>query len=249
MSIIKTESLEKIYYSCANGQEKKGAETRALKGVNFFAKEGDFIAIMGKSGCGKTTLLKILGLIEKPTAGELYIKEKNIKEMSEDEMALIRRNQIGFVFQDYYLMDSLSVEDNIMVPMILNNVPKKTMINKVHQLAKQFNIEELLRKKPYELSGGEKQRVAISRALVNEPDLVLADEPTGNLDSESSSIVIKLMQMINTHYKKTVIIVTHDPQIASICKMVVFLKDGILSKKLERGGRSSEEFLQEIKRV
>ena len=200
---------------------------------------------MVKSGCGKTTLLKVLGMIDKQTDGVVRFMEKDTSKLYGDELADIRREQIGFVFQDFYLMDSLSVEENIMLPMILGQEKVDVMTKAAKKYAEQFQISHLLKKNPYELSGGEKQRVAICRALINDPDLILADEPTGNLDSKSGQIVIDALVRINQEFGKTIVMVTHDPQMASYCSRIILLKDGVILDNLNHGD-SQEAFYQEI---
>lgn len=209
-------------------------------------EEGDFTGIMGKSGCGKTTLLKVLGMIDKQTDGTVRFMGQDTKGLSGDTLADIRRTKLGFIFQDYYLMDSLTVEENIMLPMILGQEDAQKMMDSAKAYAEKFQINHLLNKNPYELSGGEKQRVAICRALINNPDLILADEPTGNLDSKSGKIVIEALRTINQEMKKTIVMVTHDPQMASNCRKIILLKDGVILETLERGEKSQEEFYQEI---
>ena len=220
-------------------------EIKVLKDLNFQVEEKEFIGIMGKSGCGKTTLLKVLGMIDRPTQGSLYFKDKEIVKLWEDELSDIRRREIGFVFQDFYLMDSLSVEENIMLPMILDKVEVKKCFDYAKKYEEMFEISHLAKKNPYELSGGEKQRVAICRALINNPDLILADEPTGNLDSRSGKIVVKALEEINDKLGKTIVMVTHDPQVASHCKRIIFLKDGKILNDVRRTG-DRETFYQEI---
>ena len=226
---------------------KKGKEDiKVLKGLNFQVEEGDFTGIMGKSGCGKTTLLKVLGMIDKQTDGTVRFMGQDTKGLSGDTLADIRRTKLGFIFQDYYLMDSLTVEENIMLPMILGQEDAQKMMDSAKAYAEKFQIDHLLNKNPYELSGGEKQRVAICRALINNPDLILADEPTGNLDSKSGKIVIEALRTINQEMKKTIVMVTHDPQMASNCRKIILLKDGVILETMERGEKSQEEFYQEI---
>ena len=203
------------------------------------------IGIMGKSGCGKTTLLKTLGMIDKPTDGTIKFMGEDTSELYGDKLADIRNSKIGFIFQDFYLMDSLSVEENIMLPMIISKQNINKMIAEAKKYAEQFQIEHLLKKNPYELSGGEKQRVAICRALINNPDLILADEPTGNLDSKSGKIVIDALNKISSEYKKTIVMVTHDPQMASYCSRLILLKDGVILEDLKNSG-DQEAFYQEI---
>ena len=220
-------------------------DIKVLKGLSFQVDKGEFVGIMGKSGCGKTTLLKVLGMIDKQTDGVIKFMGRDTKELYGDQLADIRRKQIGFIFQDFYLMDSLSVEENIMLPMILGKEKPELMKKRARGFARRFGIEKLLKKNPYELSGGEKQRVAICRALINNPDLILADEPTGNLDSKSGRIVIDAMNRINQKYKKTIVMVTHDPQMASHYGRIILLKDGQILDMLEKDG-DTEGFYQEI---
>ena len=184
-------------------------------------------------------------MIDKQTDGVVRFMEKDTSKLYGDELADIRREQIGFVFQDFYLMDSLSVEENIMLPMILGQEKVDVMTKAARKYAEQFQISHLLKKNPYELSGGEKQRVAICRALINDPDLILADEPTGNLDSKSGQIVIDALVRINQEFGKTIVMVTHDPQMASYCSRIILLKDGVILDNLDHGD-SQEAFYQEI---
>ena len=220
-------------------------DVKVLKGISFQVAEGEFVGIMGKSGCGKTTLLKTLGMIDKPTDGTIKFMGEDTSELYGDKLADIRNSKIGFIFQDFYLMDSLSVEENIMLPMILGKENVEVMTKAAAKYAEQFEISHLLKKNPYELSGGEKQRVAICRALINDPDLILADEPTGNLDSKSGKIVINALNRINREFGKTIVMVTHDPQMASNCSRIILLKDGVILDNLERG-EDQEKFYQEI---
>lgn len=242
--IIRTEHLYRNY-SKTGSKKEQSDDVRVLRGIDLSVEEGEFVGIMGKSGCGKTTLIKVLGLIDEPTKGKLYFKEKDTEALWKDELADIRRREIGFVFQDFYLMDSLSIRENIMLPMILDKAEADQCIGKAEQLAGQFGITHLLDKNPYELSGGEKQRAAICRALINNPDVIVADEPTGNLDSKSGKVVVDEFIKINEVLKKTVIMVTHDPQMASKCTRILFLKDGVILEDLKRTG-DCESFYQEI---
>lgn len=241
--ILKVQHLIRNYEKPSKGEDKQ--EIKVIKDISFDIAEKEFVGIMGKSGCGKTTLLKVLGLIDRPTDGTVSFKNKEIRKLWDEELCDIRRRSIGFVFQDFYLMDSLSVEENIMLPMILD----KADVNKCFECAKiyeeLFEIEHLKKKNPYELSGGEKQRVAICRALINNPDLILADEPTGNLDSRSGAIVVKALEDINQNLNKTIVMVTHDPQVASHCNRIIFLKDGKILKDIRKEG-TKEEFYFEI---
>ena len=232
MSVIKVENLIKNYRKSTWKESEE--DVKVLKGISFEVKQGEFVGIMGKSGCGKTTLLKNLGMIDKPTDGKIQFVGEDRDSLYGDKLAEIRNQKIGFVFQDFYLMDSLSVEENIMLPMILKKSPVKEMRKKANNLAEQFEIGKLLQKNPYELSGGERQRVAICRALINDPELILADEPTGNLDSHSGQLVIDTLNRIHTEYKKTIIMVTHDPKMASYCDRILLLKDGKILEEMKR---------------
>ena len=243
MHVLEVENLIRNYQKSA--LKKSDEDIKVLKGLNFSVEQGEFVGIMGKSGCGKTTLLKVLGMIDKQTDGVVRFMEKDTSKLYGDELADIRREQIGLVFQDFYLMDSLSVEENIMLPMILGQEKVDVMTKAAKKYAEQFQISHLLKKNPYELSGGEKQRVAICRALINDPDLILADEPTGNLDSKSGQIVIDALVRINQEFGKTIVMVTHDPQMASYCSRIILLKDGVILDNLNHGD-SQEAFYQEI---
>ena len=243
MRVLEVRRLIRNYRKSAVKSSEE--DVKVLKGISFKVDKGEFVGIMGKSGCGKTTLLKVLGMIDKQTDGTIKFMGKDTKGLYGDQLADIRRKQIGFIFQDFYLMDSLSVEENIMLPMILGKEKPAVMKKRARNFAEKFGIGKLLNKNPYELSGGEKQRVAICRALINNPDLILADEPTGNLDSQSGKIVIDALDQIHKEHKKTIIMVTHDPQVASYCSRIILLKDGLILDELKNGG-NREEFYQEI---
>lgn len=224
MAIIKTEHLVHNYTITTSTMDTN--TIHVLKDIDFEVEKGEFVSIMGRSGCGKSTFLKLLGMIERPTSGTIYFDGMDTEDLWKDELADIRRRRIGFVFQDFYLLDSLCIKDNILLPMILDKAESKTMTEKVEELAGLFGIRELLPKTPYELSGGEKQRAAICRALINDPEIILADEPTGNLDSRSGQIVMDALKRINREFHKTILMVTHDPYFASLSQKVVLLKDG-----------------------
>lgn len=243
MRVLEVQNLIRNYQKSV--LKKSDEDIKVLKGLDFSVERGEFVGIMGKSGCGKTTLLKVLGMIDKQTGGVVRFMNKDTSKLYGDQLADIRREQIGFVFQDFYLMDSLSVEENIMLPMILGREKVDVMTKAARKYAEQFQISHLLKKNPYELSGGEKQRVAICRALINDPDLILADEPTGNLDSKSGRIVIDALVRINQEFGKTIVMVTHDPQMASYCSRIILLKDGVILDNLNHGD-SQKAFYQEI---
>ena len=239
--VLKAEDIRRNYLK--NSKDYDSDIIRVLKGINCTIEKGQFVGIMGKSGCGKTTLLKILGLIDKESAGTLIVNGKSTKDMLEDELSDLRRRGIGFVFQDFYLMDGLNVQDNIMLPMILDKKDADICYSRSEEFARLFMIEHLLHKNVYELSGGERQRVAICRALMNDPDLILADEPTGNLDSKAGKVVIDTLTRINKELQKTIVMVTHDPKMASYCDRLILLKDGVVIKELNNSG---EEFYHQI---
>lgn len=239
MDILRTEHLVRNY------QLDDGGKAEVLKGLDFSVSQGEFVGIMGRSGCGKTTLLKVLGLIDAATEGKVYFKEKDTHSLRGDALSDIRRRNIGFVFQDFYLMDSLTVQENIILPLLLEKEKPAKARKRAKKYATHFKIDDLLNKNPYELSGGEKQRVAICRALINNPDLILADEPTGNLDSKSGDTVIDLLSRINQEFGKTIVMVTHDPKMASYCGRLILLKDGIIQKDITRT-TVQRKFYQEV---
>ena len=219
--ILRAEGLKRTYLV-------NETKIEVLKGINLTINSQEFIAIMGKSGSGKTTLLKLLGMLDRPTEGKVFFKGEDSNFIRGDRLAKIRRCELGFIYQDYYLMDSLSVRENIMLPKILDHSSVEESMEESEKLADIMGVRTLMDKRTFELSGGEKQRVAICRALINHSDLILADEPTGNLDSASSETVMEYLQMINKDMKKTVVLVTHDAYVASFCNRVIFVKDGMI---------------------
>lgn len=230
MHLLQIENLKKTYRSF----NPKGIETKALRGINFTVENGEFIAIMGPSGCGKTTLLNLIAGIDVATEGRIIINGIDIMNMEKNAISRFRRDHMGIVFQDFNLIDSLNVKENIMVPGILKKTPTDEILNAVTKLSKMAGIEDLLEKRIDELSGGQQQRVAICRALFNDPALILADEPTGNLDSLSARQVMEYLKQINQGEKKTILLVTHDAMSASYCDRVIFLKDGRIESLLPR---------------
>ena len=242
-NILEIDNLERSYSTVMPDGEAKVYSV--LRGISFQVKRGEFIGIMGSTGCGKTTLLKIIGMLNEPSKGTVLYKGKNIQEIYGENLARIRRTEIAFVFQDYYLMNSLTVKDNIMLPLILNENDLKEGIKSVRKIAAEFGIFNLLDKYPYELSGGEKQRTAICRAMIENPELILADEPTGNLDSNTSLQVIKTLVHINETLNKTVVMVTHDPKMASYGKRTLFLKDGVILDSMIKK-ESNEKYYEKI---
>lgn len=238
--ILKASKLVKIY-----GESSGEGSTKAIDGVDLSINKGEFIAIMGPSGSGKTTLLHMLSGIDKPTSGEVEISGRQISSMNGEELAVFRRKQLGFVFQEFNLLDSLTVRENIIVPMVLEKRAASDMEEKVNDLAHLFGINTILSKYPFKISGGQQQRTAVSRALVNDPSIIFADEPTGNLDSKSSSVIMECFEKIVEELQTTVLVVTHDVFAASYCRKVVFIKDGRIDSYIVRKG-DRKEFLDQI---
>ena len=227
--ILKVNNLIKKFPK-AGGEIDDADAISVLKGINFDVEQGEYAGIMGKSGCGKTTLLKILGFMDQQTDGDVIFDAVNTNELSKEELTDIRRRKIGFVFQDFNLMDSLSVKENIMLPVLLDKKEQKECEEKAEALEKQFGIEHLQEKNPYELSGGERQRVAICRALINDPSIIFADEPTGNLDSKTSREILDILKFTNQKYKQTILLVTHDEKIALQANRIITIGDGQIIK-------------------
>lgn len=220
-------------------------KTQALRDVNFIAEEGEFIAIMGESGSGKTTLLNILATLEKPSSGEVVLEGKKISTIKEQQLAEFRRDHLGFVFQDFNLLYTLSVRDNIFLPLVLGRYKYDEMAKRLEVLAPKLNISDLLDKQPFELSGSQKQRVAVARALITNPKLILADEPTAALDSKNSDGLLELFEQINAE-GQTILMVTHSSLAASHASRVLFIKDGQIFHQLYRAGKSNNEFNRDI---
>lgn len=219
--------------------------TRALQDVDFKVDENEFIAIMGESGSGKTTLLNILATLEKPTNGSVILNGEEITKIKESKLAEFRLKNLGFVFQDFNLLDTLSVKDNIFLPLVLGRLPYQEMEKRITRLAPKLHIEELLEKRPFELSGDQKQRVAIARSLITNPQLLLADEPTAALDYRNSEDILNLFEDINS-YGQTLLMVTHSANAASHAKRVLFIKDGRIFHQIYRGNKTNQEFSKDI---
>ena len=213
---------------------------KILKDINLDVKEGEFLSIMGPSGAGKTTLLNILSTVDNPTSGKVYYENQNISKMNNKQLSKFRRDNIGFIFQDYNLLDSMSVEDNIALPLVIANEKQSIIKSEITRLVTFFGIESHLKNYPYELSGGQKQRVAAARALITSPKIIFADEPTGALDSKSSSELLNCLKEMNEKFNVTVIMVTHDPFSASYSKKVIFIKDGKLNARIDSSGNRKE---------
>lgn len=218
----------------------KDFQTTVLKGIDLTIYEGDFIAIMGPSGSGKTTLLNILSTIDKPTQGMVLLDGKDVTRMSNKELAKLRKEKIGFVFQDYNLLDTMTLQDNIALPLALDGVPSGQIAERIRALSSAFGIEEQLRKYPYQLSGGQKQRGAVCRALITNPEIIFADEPTGALDSKAGKDLLHCLSRVNESGQATILMVTHDPHSASYAKDVYLLSDGMMKYRIGRGSERKE---------
>ncbi|HBG2772442.1 TPA: ABC transporter ATP-binding protein [Clostridioides difficile] len=237
MKILTVNNLSKVY--------GKKIIFNALNDINFSIEDGEFVGIMGPSGSGKTTLLNMISTIDKPTTGTMELKGKNPLLLRGEELALFRRRELGFVFQDFNLLDTLTIGENIVLPLTLDKVSVKEQDERLNEVSTILGIKDLLGKRTFEVSGGQAQRTAIARALINNPSILLADEPTGNLDSKSSKVVMELFQKINKENKVTTMMVTHDPLAASYCSRILFIKDGSIYNEIYKGS-SREQFYKEI---
>lgn len=240
MNILEVNALRKVYTTRLGGNR-----VEALKNVSFSVNEGEYVAIMGESGSGKTTLLNILAALDKPTSGSVKLAGKELSVIKESGIAAFRRDNLGFVFQDFNLLDTFSLEDNIYLPLVLAGLKHNEMKKRLVPIANQLGITDLLKKYPYEVSGGQKQRAAVARALITEPKIVLADEPTGALDSKASDELFRLFSQIND-IGQTILMVTHSVKAASHAGRVLFIKDGEVFHQLYRGSSTNEEFYQKI---
>lgn len=237
--VLKVSNIEKYYGN-------KGCLTKALDLVSFEVHEGEFTGIMGASGSGKTTLLNCISTIDAVTAGNILIRGKNITTMKNRELAKFRRDELGFMFQDYNLLDTLTGFENIILPLTISGVNYKKATEKVHQISQKLEIQAILQKYPYEMSGGQRQRIAAARAIINDPTLILADEPTGALDSKSARMLMECLENLNQTLSATILMVTHDAFTASYCKRILFIKDGKIFSELIRGADSRKEFFSKI---
>ena len=240
ISFLEVRHVQKIYTTRFGG-----TKVQALSDVNFTVEKGEYVAIMGESGSGKTTLLNILAALDKPTGGEVVLDGRALGTIPEREIAAFRRSQLGFVFQEFNLLDTFSVQDNIFLPLVLAGKAYPEMAARLAPIARQLGIAELLQKFPYELSGGQKQRVAVARALITQPKLVLADEPTGALDSRATDELLRLFEEINRG-GQTILMVTHSVKAASHASRVLFIKDGEVFHEIYRGESTDEQLYQKI---
>ena len=237
--ILEIKNLKKIYGN-------KNNITKAINDLSFSVEKGEFVAIMGASGSGKTTLLNCISTIDDVTSGNILIDNKNIINLKEKETAKFRRENLGFIFQDFNLLDTLTIEENIALSLIINKQDYHEVDRRIKDIAKKLGIEGILKKYPYEVSGGQKQRCACARALINNPKLILADEPTGALDSKSSRMLLETMDEMNENLNATILMVTHDAFSASFCGRILFLKDGKIFNEIVKGDKSRKEFFNEI---
>lgn len=240
MALLGVKNVRKVYTTRFGGNQ-----VEALKDVNFSVEQGEYVAIMGESGSGKSTLLNILAALDKPTEGKVFLKEKDLSKVKEKEMAAFRRNNLGFVFQDFNLLDTFSLKDNIFLPLVLSGTSHKEMERRLLPLADKLGIKNLLEKYPYEVSGGQKQRAAVARAVITQPQLLLADEPTGALDSKAAKELLKLFTSLNQD-GQTILMVTHSVKAASTAGRVLFIKDGRVSHQIYKGNLSETQMYQKI---
>lgn len=240
MSMLDVSGVQKIYTTRLGGNK-----VEALRRVTFSVEEGEYAAIMGESGSGKTTLLNILAALDRPTAGSVRLDGRDLSKIKESQIAAFRRDNLGFVFQEFNLLDTFSVEDNIFLPLVLAGIPYPQMRERLNPIAEQLGITEILKKYPYEISGGQKQRAAVARALITHPRLILADEPTGALDSRATDELLRLFAKINQN-GQTILMVTHSVRAASRANRVLFIKDGEVFHQIYRGDCTDEQLYQKI---
>lgn len=240
MHVMEVRDVKKVYSSRHGGNESK-----ALNGVSFSVQKGEFLGIMGPSGSGKSTLLNVISTIDIPTAGTVTIGGKSFLNLDDDELSMFRRKKLGFIFQDYNLLDTLTLKENIILPLSLSNVSANTMDDRVSKISRVLNITQILNKYPYEVSGGQKQRAAAARAIITNPEIILADEPTRALDSKSSTELLDSISLLNQENQATIVMVTHDAFAASYCSRIIFIKDGKLCIELQKNS-GRKEFYNEI---
>lgn len=239
MAVLVGRKIRKTYGKKANAHE-------VLKGIDIEVNKGEFVGIMGPSGSGKTTLLNVLCSIDHPTEGIIEINGQNLRSMKEKALANFRREQLGFIFQDYNLLDTLTVKENILLPFSISKLPKAVAESRLKEIVELLGIKDILNKYPNEVSGGQKQRTSAARALISNPSLVFADEPTGALDSKSATALLTNLENINREKSATIMMVTHDSIAASFCSRVLFLKDGVIYTELYRGDKTRQQFFQQI---
>ena len=240
MTLLEVNHLKKTYATRFSNQQ-----VEALKDVNFTVEKGEFVSVMGESGSGKTTLLNILSTLDKATSGEVLLEGKNLADIKDSKVSDFRRNDLGFVFQDFNLLDNFSIKDNILLPLVLSNTPVKEMEARLMPIVEKLEIANLIGHYPYEVSGGQKQRAAVARALITQPKLILADEPTGALDSKSSQSLLETFEDIN-EAGQTIMMVTHSTRAAAHSNRVLFIQDGVVFNEIYRGNQTVDQFMEKI---
>lgn len=240
MALLEIKNLKKVYTARFSAQQ-----TEALSTVNFSVEEGEFVSIMGESGSGKTTLLNIISTLDDATSGEVYLEGNPLSKIKDKEVSAFRRNTLGFVFQDFNLLDNFSIKDNILLPLVLSKTPIDEMEARLTPIVRNLGIEAHIDKYPYEISGGQKQRAAVARALITQPKIILADEPTGALDSKASQNLMEILKGINEE-GQTILMVTHSTRAASFSKRVLFIRDGSVYHEIYRGDQTADEFMDRI---
>lgn len=239
-NILQAEAVTKTY------GRKGEKQYQVLKGISFNMKPGEFVGIMGASGSGKTTLLNMLSTLDKPTSGQVFVNGQDVTQLKKNKLADFRGREIGFIFQDFNLLENLTNRENIALPLALQNVKTKAIAGKVDKIAETLGIAQVLDKYPAEISGGQKQRVSAARALVHEPAILFGDEPTGALDSKAATELLTTMDQLNRNQQVSILMVTHDPYSASYAQRILFIKDGKIGKELVKADKSREEFYQDI---
>ena len=238
-NILRIRNIEKYYGNRTN-------LTKAIDNISFDVNEGEFVAIMGASGSGKTTLLNCIATIDRVSAGHIYVEGNDITELNDKQLAAFRRDKLGFIFQDFNLLDTLTAYENIALALSIQKVNYKEIDRRIREMSVKLGIEEILKKYPYQMSGGQRQRVSATRAIITNPKLILADEPTGALDSKSSKMLLERLQYLNNDISATILMVTHDTFSASYASRVIFIKDGKIFNEIIRGNKSRKEFFDEI---
>ena len=241
-TILKIENIEKYYGNKSN-------ITKAIDNISFSVEKGEYVAIMGASGSGKTTLLNCISTIDRVSSGHIYVGRDDITKLRGNQLNRFRREELGFIFQDFNLLDTLTAYENIALALSIQNTPAKKIDEKIKKIAKELAIEEVLNKYPYQMSGGQKQRVASARAIITNPKLILADEPTGALDSKNARSLMEKLSGLNRDEQATILMVTHDSNAASFCKRILFIQDGVIFHELRRGDESQQEFYGRILKV
>ena len=238
-NILEIDRVEKYYGN-------RSSLTKAINNISFKVEQSEFLCLMGTSGSGKTTLLNLISTTDKVTAGHIYLGDTDITKLKGSALNKFRREEIGFIFQDFNLLDTLTAYENIALALSIQNVPAKKIASRIHKIATELGIKDILNKFPYQISGGQKQRVASARAIITEPKIVLADEPTGALDSKSARMLLEVFQHLNQHLGTTILMVTHDAFVASYAERVIFIKDGKLFKEIYKGDLSRKQFFDQI---